>query len=142
MKVSLACRSQKAFCSTVLADDLLGKCQVVLAACALCVVEDGRQTVAWTLAEFDISLDDGFEHQFLEMPFHLVIDLVGQTKAAVVHCQQESLDFQMRIEFALDDFDGVEQLADAFEREILALDGDNHGVGCGKRIDRDEPQRG
>ena len=45
------------------------------------------QSVAGTLGELDVALYDGAEDQFLEVALHLVVDLAGQTQAAVVHCE-------------------------------------------------------
>ena len=87
---------------------------MVFAACRLSVVENNGQAVTWTFAQFHIALYHRFEHQFLEMSLYLIVDLVGQAQAAVVHREQETLNFQLRIQLALDDFDGVEQLADTF----------------------------
>ena len=78
-----------------------------------------------TFAQLHVTLNDRLEDQFLEMSFHLVIDLVGQTQATVVHSQQKSLDFQLLIEFALDDFYGAEQLADALKCKLFALHGND-----------------
>ena len=75
------------------------------------------------------------------MAFHLVVDLAGKAQTAVVHRQQKALDLQLRIQLALDDLDGVQQLADALEREILALHGDDHGVGGRQRVDGDQSER-
>ena len=108
---------------------------MVLTAGGVCVVKDDGKTVTRTLAQFDVTLDDGLEHQLLEMTFHLVVDLVGQTQTTVVHRQQESLDLQLRIQFALDDLDGVQELADTFECEVLTLYRDDDGVGCRQCVD-------
>lgn len=98
--------------------------------------------MAGTLREFDVALYDGAEDQFLEVALHLVVDLAGQAQAAVIHREQETLDLELRVEFALDDLDGVEQLADALQGEILTLHGDDDAVGCRQRIDRDQTERG
>ncbi len=49
---------------------------------------------SWGFAQFYIALDDGVEHQFLEVAFHLVVYLVGLAQPRVIHGQQESLDFE------------------------------------------------
>ena len=108
---------------------------MVFAACRVGVVEYHGQAVAWTLAELDVALYDGFEHQFLEMALYLVIYLIGQTKARVVHRKQESLYLQLCVELAFDYLYSVEQLADAFESEILALHRNDDRVGRRQRVD-------
>ena len=67
--------------------------------------------------------------------------MVGQTQTAVVHGQEESLDFQLRVELALDDLDGVEELADALQGKVFALYGDDDRVGSRERVDRNQSQR-
>jgi hypothetical protein len=61
----------------VLVDDFLGQSQVVLGTCGVGIVEDDRQTVAWSLGELDIALDDGLENELLEVALHLIVDLIG-----------------------------------------------------------------
>ena len=41
------------------------------------IVQDCGESVAGGFAQFYIALDDGVEHQFLEVAFHLVVYLVG-----------------------------------------------------------------
>ena len=94
-----------------------------------------------SLREFHVTLDDGLEHQFLEVTFHLVVNLVGQTQTGIVHREQETLDFQFRVQFALDNLDGIEKFRDTLQCKILTLHGDNHRVGCRQCIDRDEAKR-
>ena len=50
-----------------------------------------------TLREFYVTLDDCLEYQFLEVTFHLVVDLVCQSESTVVHRQEESLDLELGI---------------------------------------------
>ncbi len=108
---------------------------------AFCIVEDDWETVARTLAQLHVALDDGLEHQFLEVALHLVVNLVGKAEAAVVHRKQETFYLEFRIQLALDDLDGVEQFADTFQCKVFTLHWDDHAVGCGKRVHCDETQR-
>lgn len=62
------------------------------------VVEECRQTMAWSFAKTDIARNDSIEHHFGEMPFEFLVDLIGEAQSGIVHCQQESFDFQMRIQ--------------------------------------------
>ena len=76
------------------------------------------------------------------MATHLVLDLVRQTQARVVHRQQEALDGQLRVQLRLDNLDGIQQLGDTLQREVLTLHGDDDRVRRRQRIHRDETQRG
>lgn len=93
-----------------------------------------------TLRQFDITLDNGFEDQFLEMAFHLIVNLVGEAKAGVVHRQQESLNLQFRVQLAFDNTDGIEQFADTLQCEVFTLHGDDDGIGCCQRVHRNQSQ--
>ena len=76
----------------------------------VCIVQDGGQSVAGRFAQFYIALDNGAEHQFLEVAFYFIVYLVGLSQARIVHGQQESFDFECGVQLGLDDFDGVQSL--------------------------------
>ena len=61
--------------------------------------------------------------------------------AAVVHRQQDRRDRELRVEVPLDQLDVVEQLAEALERVVLALDRDEHLARGDERVDREQPER-
>ena len=75
------------------------------------------------------------------MALHLVVNLVGQTQTAVVHGEQKALDLELGVELALDNLYRVEQLADAFQGKVFALNRNDDAVGCCQRVDCDESQR-
>ena len=68
----------------------------------------------------------------MEVALNLFIYLIGKTESRVVHCQQESLNLKTRIEFGLDNLDGIEQLAYSFEGKILTLYGNDDRI-CGRQ---------
>ena len=76
------------------------------------------------------------------MAAHLVLDLVGQAQARVIHRQQEAFDGQSWVQLCLDDFDGVQQFGDTLQRKVFTLHGDDDRVGRRQRVHRDETQRG
>ena len=45
--------------------------------------------------------------------FHFIVNLVGLAQTRVVHRQQEAFDFEGRVQLGLDDFNGIQQFADA-----------------------------
>ena len=114
---------------------------MVLCTSGVCIVENDGQTMTGTLGEFYVTLDDGFEYQFLEVALHLIVDLVSQSQTTVVHRQQETFNLQLRVQFVLDDLDGVQQFADTLKGEVLTLYRDDDGVGSCQGIDGDEAQR-
>jgi hypothetical protein len=72
---------------------------------------------------------------------NLVGDLAGELRAGVVHRQQESRDAQLGVEGPSNALGVAEQLAEALEGVVLALDGDDQIVRGGQRVDRQQPQR-
>ena len=127
--------------SLVLVYDFLCQRKVVLASGRVGIVEDYRQTVARALAQFHVSLYDCLEHELLEMAFHLVVYLVGESETAVIHRQQESFYLQFLVQFAFYYLNGVQQFADAFEREVFALHRNQHAVGRHEGVHRGVAQR-
>ena len=91
-------------------------------------------------AQTYVTRDDGVEYQVTEVTLHLFVYLVTQTQTVVEHRQEEALNAQLRVEFGLDDLDGVEQFSDTLQREELTLYGDDDAVACCERIDGDESQ--
>ena len=69
-------------------------------------------------------------------------DLLVHLGAAVEHSHHKAFDGQRRIQAVLDDADGLEQLAEAFQGEKLGLNGNYHGIGCRQGVDCDQSQRG
>ena len=108
---------------------------------AIGIVEQSWQTVARSLTQLDIALDDGLEDQVLEVLLDLLIDLIVEPSTAIVHSHQEAFDLQPCIETLADDTDGIQELRDTLEGEVLALHGDQDGVRRYQRIDRDQAQR-
>ena len=95
-----------------------------------------------TLREFHVTLDNGLEHQLLEVTFHLVINLVGQAQTRIVHGEQEAFYLELRIHARLHYLYRVEELADALQGEVLALHGDDDAIGGSQGVDRDEAKAG
>ena len=107
---------------------------------AIGIVEQSWQTVARCLTQLDIALDDGLEDQVFEVLLDLLIDLIVEPSTAIVHGHQEAFDLQPCIETLADDTDGIQELRDPLEGEVLALHGDEHGVCCYESIDGDQAE--
>ena len=97
--------------------------------------------MAWSFAKTDIARNDSIEHHLGKMPFEFLVDLIGEAQSGIVHCQQESFDFQMRIQPAFDYANGVEELTDAFKCEVFCLNRYYHRVGCREGVDSYEAER-
>src|SRR5688500_5908053 len=82
----------------------------------------------------------GAEDLLLEVLTDLARDLLREVHALVHHRQQDTGDVEAGIERTLDAAQRGDELRDAFEREVLALEGYQHRVGGGERVDREQPQ--
>ena len=98
--------------------------------------------MAWRLAQFHVTLYDGLEHKLLEVSLHLVINLVGQAQAAVIHSQQESLNLQFRVQLALYYLYRVQQLAYSLKGKVFALNRYYYRVGGSKAFTVIRPSDG
>ena len=123
-------------------DDFVGQLDVARGAAAVGVILRHGHAVAGRLADAGVARDDRVEDHVAEVALQLLINLVGEPETGVIHGEQEALDAQAGIELGLDDADGVEQLADALQCEILGLDRNDDAVGRGQGVDRDQAQRG
>ena len=115
---------------------------MVFRTCRVGIVENHGQSVAWTLAELHVALYDGLENEFLEVSFHFVVYLIGQSETTVVHSQQKSFNLERWVQLALDYLDGVEQLGDTLKCEVFALHGYDDRVGSCERIYGNQSERG
>ena len=53
---------------------------MVLRTGGVCIIKDGRHAMAWRFAQLDITVDYGFEDQLLEVAFHFIVYLIGQSQ--------------------------------------------------------------
>jgi len=71
----------------------------------------------------------------------LLHHLLGEPGATVVHGEQDAPDAESRVEVRPHEVHVPQQLAQTFERVVLALDRDQQGVGRRERVDGQEPER-
>ena len=88
------------------------------------VVEYYRLTVTWRLGQADVSWDDRFEDLRAKIAPKVGGDLLREDCPVVVHCEQDSLDLECRVDFEAQPLERVEKLGNTFEGEIFALNGD------------------
>ena len=69
-------------------------------------------------------------------------DLPAEIESGVIHCEKDAINSQVRIEILLDQLDRIQQLADPFERVVLALDRDDDSIGGSQGVQRQEAERG
>ena len=122
-------------------EHLAGERQVGLRAARLRVVQHHRQAVAGRFAEPDVPRDDGVERLFLEELPHVARHLLAQVRALVVHRQQDALDVERRVERRANAAHRRHEVGEPLEREVLAVQRDEHGVGGDERVERQEAER-
>ena len=81
------------------------------------------------------TVDDRVEHDVATVEAHVLINGVGRLVAVGVHRHQDSLDGEVRIHVGLHDADRVQQLAEAFQGEILALHGNDDRIGSHQGVE-------
>ena len=85
--------------------------------------------------------NDGAQHLVAEVVADLADDLIGELRAGVVHHADERADVQSSIQVAADEVDVAQQLAEAFEGVVLALDRNEHLVGRAQAVDGEQAER-
>mmetsp|Transcript_647 Transcript_647/g.1346 ORF Transcript_647/g.1346 Transcript_647/m.1346 type:complete len:319 (-) Transcript_647:392-1348(-) len=120
---------------------LLGEVDKRLSALGGRVEHHAGQAVAGRLGQAHIAGDDGVEHLVAEVGLELVADLLLQRDARVEHHAQQADDLQVRVQVGVDLLDGVDQVGQAFEGEVLALHRHDHAVGAAQAVEREHRQR-
>ena len=115
--------------------------QIGFAADTLEVIDQDRLAVGWRLGDTDIPRNDCLVHFAAHELAHVGDNLIGEIVARIVHGQHDAVDRQCRVERALDLFDRLQKLRQAFKREELALQRHQNGIGGRHRIDREQIER-
>ena len=105
------------------------------------VVEDRGHAVARRFAEPDVARDDGVVDALLEERADVAGDLLAEVGALVVHRQQHAGDVERRVERGADAAQRRDEIGEPFEREVLAVERNEHGVGGDERVEREQPER-
>ncbi len=98
--------------------------------------------MAGGLAEPDVAWD----HRFVDLAGEHFADLfdhlLGEVRPLVVHRHDDPIDGQAGVQPLPHERDRLHQLRNPFQGQVLALHGDEHGVGRGQRVEREQAQRG
>jgi len=76
------------------------------------------------------------------MALHFLRDLLLQRHARIEHHPQQPNDAQVPVEVGMHALDGVGQIRQALQRVVFALHRNDHAVGAGERIEREQGKRG
>src|ERR1051326_3996849 len=79
--------------------------------------------------QFDTPWNDRFENFVLEKLSEIGGDLAGQVGAVIEHGQEDTSNAQRMVEGITNPVDSIHQLGDTLEREELALNRDENGIG-------------
>ncbi len=122
-------------------DELLGQLQVGFGAAGVGIVDDGGLSVAGRFGETDVARDRGLAHEVAEEAAKLGGNGLRQVGAVVEHGEDDAFDGETAVELDPDAVDGIEQLGDAFEGEVLGLHRDENGVGRDQGVEGEEVER-
>ena len=106
------------------------------------VEDESRQAVAGRLGQTDVARDDGVEDLVAEVSLELLADLCLQGDAGIEHHAQDADHLERRVDVGVDLLDGVDQVGQAFEGEILALHRHDHAMRARQAIQRKQAQAG
>ena len=81
------------------------------------------------------------KHLLLEEPAHVVRHLLAQVRPLVEHRQQHALDVERRVERGAHAAHRADEIGEALEREVLAVQRNQHGVGGDEGVERQEAER-
>ena len=121
--------------------ELVRQLLVGLGALRIGPVEGDRQAVARCLRQPDAAGDDRLEHGVVEVMLHLGRDLARQVRPGVEHREQHARDLELGMEMVADQVHRREELRQALERVVLALDRDEDRVRGRQRVDREQAER-
>ena len=68
-------------------------------------------------------------------------DLLAEIGALVVHRHQHARDVERRVERGADAAQRRDEIGEPFEREVLAVERNQHGVGGDERVEREQAER-
>lgn len=106
------------------------------------VVEQNGLAVAGSFGEPHIPRNHAFEDLRAKETSEIGSDLARESRSLVIHSEDDALDGEGRIERSANTHQGIEQLGNAFESKVFALDGNQHRVAGNQGIQRDEVESG
>src|SRR5437588_6164902 len=120
---------------------LLRKLSVGLGRAARGVVPQDGQALHGRLGITNGLADPRPEDEVAEVLLEDLDRLARVQRPSVVHRRQDSGDLDVRVEVLPDHAQRVLELHEPAPREVLALDGDDHGARGDERVDRQEAER-
>ena len=96
----------------------------------------------WCLGKADTGLDDYVEDLVPEYRAYLTHHFLGMERARIEHCAQDTPDFQVRVKLGPYFLDRLQKRPHPTQRQVFALQRDNHLVRRREGIDGQQAQAG
>src|SRR5215472_14059563 len=107
---------------------LLGQADVAFGAAGADIIQQYGLSITGRLRQPDVAGNDGGQQLLLEELLQFLADLLGQVGSLVVHGHDHAFNFQAWVEGLPQPLDSVQQLAHAFQGEVLRLHGNQNRV--------------
>src|SRR4051812_23373973 len=121
-------------------EDLLGQLAIRMCRRAVRFVLEHRHALHGRLREADGLLDARGEDPIAEVLLEDLDRFLRVQGPGIHERRQDALDVDPRVQVLPDHRKGVLELDEPAHRQILALNGDDHLVGRGERVDRQQPE--
>src|SRR6188508_3071217 len=105
------------------------------------IVGDRGETVARRFGEPHVARDDRAIHLVLEELADVLRDLLSKIGALVIHRQQHAFDVERRIERGAHAPHRADEIGEAFEREVFAVQRNQHAIGGDERVEGQQSER-
>src|SRR5215467_15832979 len=115
-------------------DHLLSQVRVALGPFALLVVNDNGLAETRRFRQANVARNDALEYLSAKKSAQVAGNLARKRGAVVVHRKQDALDFQVRVQGASDSHESIQQLRDAFQGQVFALNRNQHRTGGYERV--------
>ena len=104
------------------------------------VIKKDRLTVAGRFREADIPRNPRPVDLLPEMASNLRFHLTSEVVSLVDHRENDALDLEARIELGLHEIHGLDQIREAFEGVVFALERDEHSIGRRQGVECQEAE--
>ena len=97
--------------------------------------------MARRFGEPHVARNDRLKHLLLEKLAHVRRHLRSQIRPLVIHRQEHAIDVERRIQSRAHTPQRRHEIGESFEREIFAVQRDEHGFGGDERVQRQQAER-
>src|SRR5437899_13045968 len=109
-------------------NNLLGEQHIAFCALTVTIVKNDWFSKTWRLGKPHIAWDHALKYLRSEESAQIRGNLAGERSSFIVHGEQDAFDLKARIQGTADAHQRIQQFGNAFERQVLALNGHQNGV--------------